>query len=211
MLIITGECQYTLLGLGRLLAPRAPTLMSTAQWMADDEVPPGTALLMVASRDQALADLLPVAEKARHDCVRRLALMGFSGQGVFMNTCGLAPDCILGPKMPPALLQRCLLDWLSFRSSRRQSGWLRGRPPEVLSPREREVLRLALSGVPVPVASEDLGITPKTFYTLRMSALNRLGLKNIRALLANPVTGVPDPTSRYNRLLGDYSRQAVFC
>ncbi|EAA9518734.1 helix-turn-helix transcriptional regulator (plasmid) [Salmonella enterica subsp. salamae] len=165
---------------------------------------------MVASRDQALADLLPVAEKARHDCVCSLALMGDRGQGVFMNTCGLVPDCILGPKMPPTLLQRRLLDWLNFRSSRHQSGWLRGHLPEVLSPREREVLRLALSGVPVPVASEDLGITPKTFYTLRMRALNRLGLKNIRALLANHVTGVPDPTSRYNHLLGDYSRQTVF-
>lgn len=210
MLIITGECQYTLLGLSHLLARLAPQTMSTTQWMANDNVPSGVALLMVTTRYQALADLLPVAEKAHFDGVR-LALLGHSGQGVLMNSCGLSPDCVIDSQTPSGELQGRLRDWLRFCGVLRQPRSLRGHLPEVLTMREREVLRYTLDGVPTPVASRLLGITPKTFYALRLNALGRLGLKNTRALLANPVTGVPVPVSRYDRLWCPPTRQVALC
>ncbi|EGV9453019.1 hypothetical protein EAB52_25485, partial [Salmonella enterica] len=40
-----------------------------------------------------------------------------------------------------------------------------------------------------------LGISPKTFYGHRRSALNRL------ELLANPVIGLPDPAAHYSMML----------
>lgn len=72
-----------------------------------------------------------------------------------------------------------------------------GLRPDCLLPRTASAtqLKAAVSSWLRRAPGARLGISPKTFYGHRRSALNRL------ELLANPVIGLPDPAAHYSMML----------
>ncbi|SUH19042.1 putative inner membrane protein [Salmonella enterica] len=72
-----------------------------------------------------------------------------------------------------------------------------GLRPDCLLPRTASAtqLKAAVSSWLRRAHGARLGISPKTFYGHRRSALNRL------ELLANPVIGLPDPAAHYSMML----------
>lgn len=196
MLIVVGDCRYTLLGLSCLLEALKPVVMSTAEWMAAAPAP-GTMLLVVPGPNGAMADVLPLFEKAlRSPRGGRAALLGTPGMAVLLNSCGFPPERVWEGRLRPVALRYGIQDWL-LRPRQPAPAGRRNR----LSAGEIQALRVTLAGASIHRHCRERGISPKTFYTQRSRALQRLGLRTIRGLLANPDTGIPVPASRYDGLL----------
>lgn len=186
MLIIVSDCQFTRLALTRLLAHLDPVNMSVARWL--QTAPPAGSHVLLAASPGMLASLVPACHHARTSLSLKLALLGSGGQAVFLNTLGLRPDCLLPRTASATQLKAAVSSWL-----RRARGW-RQATTESLSLRERQALCATLAGLSAAHGAR-LGISPKTFYGHRRSALNRL------ELLANPVIGLPDPAAHYSMML----------
>jgi DNA-binding CsgD family transcriptional regulator len=199
VLTIVSDCQYTLLGLTCLLTPFHPVPLTRAQ-LQRETIHPDMSVLVAASSRDTLAGLLPVFRKARWSAGGRLALLGTSGQSVFLNSLGFPPDVVLSVKTPAAELCLAVDAWLSGLSGQ---VWLH----TYLSNRERSVLQSTLAGETVHQFCQQYGISPKTFYTHRRLALRRLGMGSVQRLLANPETGLPDPARHYIHLLQNGGRK----
>ena len=58
-----------------------------------------------------------------------------------------------------------------------------GDPLELLSPREREVLKLTVEGSSIAATAERLGVSPKSIETYRHRLMTKLGIENLPALV----------------------------
>lgn len=198
MLILAGECRYTLVGLAHLLSPRLPVVCCDFLGSAA-RISPATDLLVIATRYDPLSRLLPVFEKAIRRGVNRTALIGTTGQAVFLNNCGVFPDFVVPGSLPAGELHQHILGGLRRASPLQPSG----RRTCVLTPCEREILQATLRGKPVEQIFVSTGISRKTLYAHRRNALGKLGVRTVRELLANACTGIPDSPESCARLLSD--------
>ncbi|WP_072056031.1 LuxR C-terminal-related transcriptional regulator [Serratia ureilytica] len=62
--------------------------------------------------------------------------------------------------------------------------------PASLSDKERQVVLATLQGIPISSLARERGVTAKTIYTQRRTALDRLGIKNTRELLCLSIQGL---------------------
>lgn len=190
-MILTGECRYTLQALSHLLAPLSPEVIPPGCW---EEMPalPGERSLMVAGAGMSMLSVLSVVKSAAGAGVTRTLLLGTAGQRDFLSHCGAGPVAVLSPDLPVEEIKRKVSAWTRRR---------RRAPPCVtaasLTSRERLVLSASLQGQHVKAVCRREGISPKTFYTHRSNALQKLGLHNVRELLLHHVGGAGSCTSAF--------------
>ena len=58
-----------------------------------------------------------------------------------------------------------------------------GDPLELLSPREREVLKFTVEGSSIAATAQRLGVSPKSIETYRHRLMTKLGIENLPALV----------------------------
>lgn len=200
MLMVTGACRYTLLGLEALLAPLDP-VMSQAPLLTAANLQGVTFLLIIAGSGHALADLLTVVRMADQAGVAQVALLGTAGQALFLNAVQSRRVRALPLSTPPGLLCRTVRSWMTLpplSPAVRSAPW---HPGPGLSVPEHRVLVSTLRGISIPRLSILTGRSVKTLYNHRRSALEKMGLRNIRELLSCRVTGVPVAPASCARLL----------
>lgn len=196
--MVTGACRYTLLGLETLMALLAPVMLP-GPLPALRHLQCASFLLMVSGPGRGLTDLLKVAERARQVGVAQLALLGTPEQAAFLAACGVRLSLVLPLDTPPAQIPPAVRRWLGGR--RTESGPKAARFGGALSVAEHNVLQSTLSGIPVALLGDITGLSVKTLYCHRRSALGKLGVRSIQELLARPDTGIPSSPDRCARLL----------
>lgn len=200
MLMATGACRYTLLGLETLLASLTP-VMSLAPLLTAANLQGVTFLLIVAGSGHTLTDLMRVVWMADQAGVAQVALLGTAGQALFLNSVQSRRVRALPLSTPPGLLCRTVRNWMTRLPLSPVVHSAPGYPGQVLSVSERRVLVSTLRGISIPRLSILTGRSVKTLYHHRRSALEKMGLRNIRELLSCPVTGVPVAPASCARLL----------
>ncbi|NTZ47755.1 hypothetical protein FCM30_18615 [Lelliottia aquatilis] len=195
MLIIAGECQYTLMGLKHLLCAFEPVLMSGLT-CADVQLSSADTLLVVANPGGALPRVLPMIIAARQSGVQRIAIIGRPAQEAFFHHCGVFLDYVLPPELDVHELRHRLLSW----TGKPQCHKSRIRNAEAMSRCEREILRGSLCGQSVEQGCSLSGVSLKTYYSHRRRALNKLQVRSLQALVASQ-TGIPGNPEHYARLL----------
>ncbi|SUI37978.1 putative inner membrane protein [Salmonella enterica subsp. enterica serovar Gallinarum] len=178
MLIIVSDCQFTRLALTRLLAHLDPVNMSVARWL-QTAPPAGSHVLLAASPGLPSRQDITVPET------------GAAG----LRRTGCLPEHPRSQAGLPAAAHR-LRDSAEGRGQQLAApcaGLAAGDDGESLPARATGAVCHARR--PLRAHGARLGISPKTFYGHRRSALNRL------ELLANPVIGLPDPAAHYSMML----------
>lgn len=178
MLIIVSDWQFTRLALTRLLAHLDPVNMSVARWL-QTAPPAGSHVLLAASPGLPSRQDITVPET------------GAAG----LRRTGCLPEHPRSQAGLPAAAHR-LRDSAEGRGQQLVApcaGLAAGDDGESLPARATGAVCHARR--PLRAHGARLGISPKTFYGHRRSALNRL------ELLANPVIGLPDPAAHYSMML----------
>lgn len=199
MLMVTGTCRYTLRGLEALLAPMAPVMLP-GHLPALRHLQCASFLLMVSGPGRGLTDLLKVAVRVRQaGGGGQVALLGTPEQAAFLAACGVRLSLVVPLDMPLGRILPTVSRWLTGHHA--ASGPKAARFGGALSVAEHSVLQSTLSGIPVALLGDITGLSVKTLYCHRRSALGKLGVRSIQELLARPDTGIPSSPSRCARLL----------
>lgn len=163
---------------GLQVAAEMPDLDSLSAWLADHAA--GAALIAPAGNGLALASLprgIPVVVTG-------------TTRGREWREIGAA--FALGPEAGPRELAAALEEAASIPPGERSS-----RPPvnawRTLSPRQRDVLELALEGLTSREIAKRLGIGPRTVETHRADGMERLGAASFREVLLRFTAPAPLP------------------
>lgn len=186
-LTVQSECQYFFQGLQVLL----PTLVIGQPPMTAekcDVLHLHLPVIIVSSKGRSLADLYETVQTFRSRGYQHIALLGTRGEATFLSECGCAPEVIFESHNTAAKMAELIMAWIQGEAE-----ILR---PKKLTAIERQVILHSLRSRP---ARSFKGVALKTFYTHRMNALRKLGLKKLTDLMINSVTGEPTYAGRYQR------------
>ena len=126
----------------------------------------------------------------------------------------MGADLVLAKPVHPAVVlhsvRRCLAQASATRNALAASSDMRFLP-DALTPRERQVLRMALSGEPNKIIGRKLGISHRTVELHRSNILRKTGTANmlqlssafgVRALLDGPLTELGDASAEHAFAMG---------
>ena len=184
-LYIVCECKYVVLGLQNLL-PKFQVVESNNYFYTNN-----ASFLIVAPPGRPFSELIEIMVNMRKRGMNRIGLLGTEGQAVFLRGCGHPPDSIFLYDERPYILARQLHGWMMFNKEIRPSIRLTGN--------ERQVLLASLHGETPAQFCHKNGIEKKTFYTHRLRALKKIGLRKVNEMFINAVTGTPVSVEHYKK------------
>lgn len=125
---------------------------------------------------------LPILVLSMHDepaTVRRALQAGAAGY----ITKGSNPDVLFQAVSRVAAGENFVEPALADALAQDNIGAAQGDPQQVLSPRERQVLRLIAQGLPLAQIAEQLHLSPKTVTTHKSHLMDKLGIANNAELI----------------------------
>ncbi|NIF32459.1 hypothetical protein F3J29_09940 [Enterobacter sp. Cy-643] len=192
-MMVFSECQYLFLGLSNLLPGVTLSKIDMVNGKLSSDVDnTGGVSVVFSTPGKPYIELIKLIESLREEGFKRIYFVGTLGELTFLDECGVRPE-------------RFFLRHSWHKSlSKNKNVWLEIEPRMVrfkkLSKIERRAIVHALNMHP---ENNFNGVEKKSFYNRRAAALRKLGLRNIRELLVNSITGEPVSGEHYQRYFFD--------
>ncbi|WP_164040305.1 helix-turn-helix transcriptional regulator [Serratia marcescens] len=193
-LSIISSCALTQVGLTELLTPHVENFSayaSPAAFIRGQSLKGHSGLLLFHVCPRNVSYLRNIVQLYRrlpyHPNWRSALLMDSASTNGRYLTKNLGSPIVFHLHLPIDILLRNFLTWMYGEEKQIARHGVR---PESLSDKERQVILATLQGIPISSLARERGVTAKTVYTQRRTALDRLGIKNTRELLCLNILGL---------------------
>lgn len=193
-LSIISSCALTQVGLTELLTPHVEKFSayaSPAAFIRGQSLKGHSGLLLFHICPRNVSYLRNIVQLYRrlpcHPNWRSALLMDPASTNGCSLTKNVGSPIVFHLHLPIDILLRNLLAWMHGKEKQIARHGVR---PASLSDKERQVVLATLQGIPISSLARERGVTAKTAYTQRRTALDRLGIKNTRELLCLSIQGL---------------------